>query len=571
MEEEITYEDLREIIKNYYKTYGPVTNALNSYHAFMQNSLPNIIKNNIISFVCMREGSIYFKTKHVISFGNVYYSPPKYIESVGTTKSKEEVNGLTFTSGTITLLTPMDARLRKLSYSLSVYVDIYHDIIKIDENNKEEKIKRKITEKVFIGDVPVMVKSMYCATRGTGVYSAEEISECPMDPGGYFIIKGGEKVIITQERMRYNHPMVFKYKVQDTYTYKIEIRCTSNTFTKLTINKIWINYKESKNNPILTIKIPYLRKDLPLGVLLKAYGIVTDKDVFDLIMDDENKNINEWIIKIIKNIINDSYFIIEKTEEYDKQKIIEEALYQIGYYSNNTIDRIDRMDIINYAKDLVYDEILCHIGTRKTNENCIYEKKLYLGYMLKKLIYTIRGDVSFEDRDNYENKRIENINELFSSLFNHYFRKMIKEMKSLLENFANDSRPVSIGTFFIKPKHITQGFIYHISNGVWTFSYPKKNNNMTKTGIATSLSRLCYASTLSHLNRTNVPIERQSKLIGPRKLQPSRVMKFCIAESPDGASIGLINNTTPLCRISIGSDSKYLMDIVYKYSKPLHL
>jgi len=625
--ENITLKDLRCLAKYYYQTCGAAGNAIRSYHKFMKYVVPQVFSEQVIRWTCTNKNSSYYNTVHEITFGELCFSPPKYTESnnislfdrVGEetrfSKVREYIKpgagSTNFLSNTVTLLTPNIARLRMLSYLLSIYVDIHYTYYRQDENGQRipGSEEETITPKVFVGEIPVMVRSDYCATKATGVCSMEELDECQNDPGGYFIINGGEKVLIPQERMRFNFPIVTKVIGPDKKKrYSLEIRCIENDFIKsAAINKIWIHYRINKSRPSLLVQIPYLRKQIPLGLLLKAYGIVTDKDVFEMITgipaevgyDDLNDEIREALL----SIINDSVFIEEilrnrkkkeleqclqdctSTEEFlaiqnelnslrkqpiPNSDIVEEALFQIGFYSNNKIERTNRKVVIHYAKNLVYDDIFSHVGTRKTNPYCIREKGYFLCYLIQKLLDTAIGKREPDDRDNFQHKRVENVCELFTVLLNFYLKKMIKEMWTQLKNFTNDGRPISINAFSIKSKHLSQGFVFHISNGNWSFDYPNRISKSSKTGVSAPLLRTCYAATLSHVGRTNVAVQRDSKLLRPRKLQSSRFMKFCPSESPEGQSIGLIGNLTPMCRLSIGCNPEAFIDIVYKYAKPLY-
>ena len=47
---------------------------------------------------------------------------------------------------------------------------------------------------VLIGRIPIMLRSRKCWLRGKSDRELEEVKECPYDPGGYFIVKGVEKV-----------------------------------------------------------------------------------------------------------------------------------------------------------------------------------------------------------------------------------------------------------------------------------------------------------------------------------------------------------------------------------------
>ena len=60
----------------------------------------------------------------------------------------------------------------------------------------------KSFEKKSLGKLPIMVGSKYCNTNNIPPDAKHEIDECKFDVGGYFIVKGKEKVLISQEKLK---------------------------------------------------------------------------------------------------------------------------------------------------------------------------------------------------------------------------------------------------------------------------------------------------------------------------------------------------------------------------------
>ncbi|OXB72139.1 UNVERIFIED_CONTAM: hypothetical protein H355_012706 [Colinus virginianus] len=58
----------------------------------------------------------------------------------------------------------------------------------------------------------MMLKSVYCWTKDLSQHDLSDVGECAYDQGGYFIINGGEKVLVAQERMASNFVYVFQKK-----------------------------------------------------------------------------------------------------------------------------------------------------------------------------------------------------------------------------------------------------------------------------------------------------------------------------------------------------------------------
>lgn len=60
------------------------------------------------------------------------------------------------------------------------------------EYTQGRKIQR--AKKVCIGRMPIMLRSRHCVLAGQADRDLAKLEECPYDPGGYFVVKGQEKV-----------------------------------------------------------------------------------------------------------------------------------------------------------------------------------------------------------------------------------------------------------------------------------------------------------------------------------------------------------------------------------------
>lgn len=82
-----------------------------------------------------------------------------------------------------------------------------------------------------------------------------------------------------------------------------------------------------------------------------------------------------------------------------------------------------------------------------------------------------------------------------------------------------------------------------------------------KTGVSQVLSRLTFASSLSHMRRLTTPLSKQGKLTKPRQLHNTHWGMVCPAETPEGQACGLVKNLTLMALVSVGSSST---DIIHK-------
>ena len=173
---------------------------------------------------------------------------------------------------------------------------------------------------------------------------------------------------------------------------------------------------------------------------------------------------------------------------------------------------------LEFTLDVLNNDLFPHC---KSKEQKIY----YLGYMTNKLLRFALGKIKTDDRDSYVNKRIDLCGPLLNNLFRNYFNKVVKDLqehiikeinngswrsKDEYENIINLTNIYKI----IKSTTIENGFKRALATG----DFGIKNINTNKVGVAQVLNRLTYISSLSHLRRINTPIDKNGKLIPPRKL-----------------------------------------------------
>ena len=221
--------------------------------------------------------------------------------------------------------------------------------------------------------------------------------------------------------------------------------------------------------------------------------------------------------------------------------------------------------------NLIKTEYLPHVG------NSFYKKALYTGYIIKKLINTYLGKIQIDDRDSYLNKRVDSPGVLLSALFRQYYTKMLKDFKTTLTKEFNNGSWKATNNFhdiinktniykLIKPTICENGMKYALATGNFGMK-----NTFNKVGISQLLSRLSYYSAISHLRRINTPIEKCGKLIAPRKLHTSQWGIICSAETPEGASVGVVKNYAMSAIITHTSSILPVMNEIKKFSDSIIL
>lgn len=301
----IENDDRWEIANCILKEKGIIQHQIESFNKFINNDINEIISstpNISYSWSNIKIKNINYssgKIEYIIR--NPHFNAPNMIECYG-----DEIN-----------IYPNDARIRSLTYSSVLTVDI-EEVITIG-NNKQSKIRND----VYIGKIPIMVKSDMCRLKGASIEELYRRKECPLDPGGYFIISGSERVIVSQETIALNHLMIYKLNQPKKYLYNAKIYSFSNS--KCGMFEIGI-----KKNETIYANFNYIDKEINVIILLMALGCKTDKEIFNVV-NIYNDNHNKIIAEILRKSFNEvSEFEEEKTKIcIDK---VEDALVCFIFY-----------------------------------------------------------------------------------------------------------------------------------------------------------------------------------------------------------------------------------------------
>ena len=534
-----------------------VNHQHSSYKQFIEKNLHDIIQQ-------FNPRKIYFnydanankhKTEVHIEFLNFNLGRPTIHENDGSFK----------------VMTPEIAKLRNLSYSAPLTLNIKltrivrsssNVILNPDTNDPietfdYEDIKHEVFNNINFGRIPIMVLGSNCVLTKKDGTTLEQNGECPYDLGGYFIIGGNEKVIISQERIAENDAFVFnnQKKIKGK---EIEIRCASDqVFSVVISNVIRYVYRDET----LEFDSPNFKMPIPIFLLMKALGVTTDKKLFEYITWNMEDKLGIFITSILKHSFEKFKKICSQNNINTNDDISKFNLIMLNYLKFKNSNREIKLSIedkLEYLQTVLETEILPHIGSS-------LDKKIkYIGYMCRKLILVNFEYLPYDDRDAYDNKRIDTPGVLLASQFRQCFNKLVKDMvKSLTREIKNNKSRRDIFDLItsnniykiIKPTIIDGGLKYALATGNWGVKANGKGN--IKAGTAQVLNRLSYQSFISHLRRVNSPSDKGSggKIVKPRKLHGTTWGYICPAETPEGQPVGLVKNMSIISKITNNSNS----------------
>jgi DNA-directed RNA polymerase II subunit RPB2 len=403
-----------------------------------------------------------------------------------------------------------------------------------------------------------MLKSDLCVLNQYKHLNHNETGECYMDPGGYFIINGSEKTCISQERAAENQ--IYCYNIEknnNKWCWKAEMKCIPDwkCISPKQIN-ILIASRNNGYGNALYLQIPRVKIPIPLFIIFRAFNIISDKEICELIMLDITKeNMKKMLISLKASII-------EANKVVSQEAAIKYIVANVIYTPMNMDKETGSKKKYEFAIEVLNNDIFPHCKTEK--------QKIYmLGYMTNILLQTSFGWLLESDRDSYVNKRVDLTGPLLNNLLRNYFNKLVKDMKKQIIREINTGSWKSNDDYeniitktniykIIKSTTIEQG----IKRALATGDFGIKQINSNKVGVAQVLNRLTYLSSLSHLRRVNTPIDKSGKLVPPRRLHNSTWGFLCPAETPEGQSIGIVKNLAYLAHITINSNSSGLYDYI---------
>lgn len=430
---------------------------------------------------------------------------------------------------------PSDARNRNLTYFIKVIARVtqYQDVIDVVTNEKVINQIGEPEENIPIANIPVMVNSRYCSLN---MHKGYDKTECRYDPGGYFIVNGSEKVIISQDRIIENKPLVFIRK-ESGVEYNV-VTINSRSYKPHGMSQI-INIRLKKDGDLL-IKVPII-SEVSIISLFRALGVQTDRDIINYCVYDERDfdmvNIMRSAIENCVDDNNDKILTQDQAIEFLLPKIRVTRKYSEHDKNIKNIQR--RM----HLQSLLNNSFLPHI------EGTQVEKAIYLGYMINKLLRVELGRLEADDRDSYLNKRIDLPGDLMMELFKQNYRKMLNECgRNFKKRNPSDEQAINIINQ-IRAGTIEQGMKVSLATGSW----------IHRKGVAQMLTRLSYLYTISFMTRLDTPggDVSSSKLTGPRHLHPSTSGFLCLFSTPEHAKVGLTKHFGLVTSVSIMTYSQY--------------
>lgn len=480
---EVTSDDLWEVMKSYWDEKGLVRQHLDSYNAFIDYGMQEVVNE----FGGVKPDIPDFEIK----FGRIRLGEPEFQEAHGQRKP----------------LYPMDARIRNLTYSAPIFLEM----IPVVKGIEQEPVE------VRIGELPVMLKSKICRLHGLSDEELIAHGEDPKDPGGYFIINGSERVIVSIEDLAPNRTLVESDERQNRYVAK----CFSYRHGYRALITV-----ERRKDGILYVSIPNVPGVIKFVYVMRALGLESDKDIVDAVSNNPE----------IQQVLFDN---LEDASDIQTQ---EEALDYIG---KKALPGQPKEYRLKRAQSIIDNNLLPHMGVSPEDR---IRKAYYLGMMALKVIELSLGLRREDDKDHYANKRLKLAGDLLKDLFRVAFGQLVKDMQyQLTKTYQRKGEKYTfqdIQRFVrnsVRPDVLTERIEHALATGAWPGG---------RTGVSQLLDRTNYMSTLSHLRRVTSPLDREQPHFEARDLHGTHWGRICPTETPEGPNCGLVKNLALMSQIT---------------------
>ncbi|PUZ49152.1 hypothetical protein GQ55_7G303000 [Panicum hallii var. hallii] len=493
----------KEASRSFFDEIGLISHQINSYNEFVSHGLQELFDS--LGEVIVDPGydpskKVSGSWKHaIIKFGRVKLEKPVFLSG------KDEVD---------IDLKPRHARLQNMTYASKIKVEVTIQVYSLEKSDKSKTGNDGFVQKrdfmnethwIYIGRLPVMVKSDLCL-----LHSHKE-SDCLFDAGGYFLVKGMEKVFIAQEQR-----CLSRLWIADRPCWTVSF------MSEIKRRRIYIKLVESTKSEDFSgskiISISFLYATMPIWLMFFALGISSDKEAFDVI---DMQDCDASVVNTISATIKESDGLCEGFRKSDKARQYVDKLVK-----NSRFPPAESFD--DYVDKFLFPDIS---GYRN--------KALFLGYMVKCLLMAFIGKRKCDNKDDFRNKRLDLAGELLGRELRAHIRHAERRMIKAIQRDLNSDRELQDLARYLDASIVTNGLNRAFSTGSWCHPY-KRNERCS--GIVATLRRTNPLQMMSDLRKTRQRVAYAGKAGDARYPNPSYWGKLCFMSTPDGENCGLVKN-----------------------------
>ncbi|KAF4694936.1 DNA-directed RNA polymerase III subunit RPC2 [Perkinsus olseni] len=530
-----TWADKWELLPAFLEARGLVKQHIDSFNYFVTTEIKDIVLAESNRRITSDVDPNWF-----LEFHDVHVGAPSYrgvLQHVQTT--------------------PMMCRIRDMTYASDILVDISYV--------RGREVVRK--NGVCVGRLPVMLRSKLCRLHDATTEQMERMQECPHDPGGYFIIKGTEKVLLMQEQLSNNRIIV-------EMDAKKMVQAVVTSSTADNKSRTVVCFKSELSG--LFVKHSAFTELIPAVIMLRAMGMESDQEIVQMV-GTEKCHVDGMILSL-QDAHATGVFSQQQALEYlgnklkirrqpaappplsQRHRIIGSAGTSPGSTDATERKMGEALEVLVCLLVGIPGGIMDKGGATKPLD--FSGKCRFLCLMMRRALDARSDSTLLDDRDYYGNKRLELAGQLIALLFEDLFKSMNTEIKKsvdmrLTKYFQQtSSASARAGRSMVGPdsgypdvlrdidsERITRGMNRAISSGNWNI----KRFRIDRSGVSQRspvepfastastlqvLSRFSFIAALGAMTRVKSQFEKSRKLAGPRALQPSQWGMLCPSDTP---------------------------------------
>lgn len=538
---------IRRALESYVHQMGFTFHHETAFEHFLHYMLPKIIAEQSPINVVWKKRELL----HQIHFGHVCIKRPTVKEA----------------DGFIREILPNEAHMRKQTYNLDVLVDITHVIYKstrsgeahssssffstapnvkttkgkgVPRSTKSQglqkikllRVEEKLHRSVLFCQLPCMLGSTACRLYRNLKF--------PTRPLGTFQINGHPKVVIPRDTMRQNTPCVLK----TTKSLRCEVRSihAKKIRSTSTLNIYFIMGQGAA--PEIKVQVPFIDPCIPLTVIFRLLGVKTITEMSRLIAPD-NTELRDRVQRMLS------------LDQSNTDLMSEDELYDWINLSGTGVKQKSRK--IPSMRNIFANEFLPHCvvdGVEKKQS-----KAFYLAYCVRKLVLVGFKQQAPDDQDDFRMKRCERVGIALGRLLRQLVRSSIRTLRAQIFKAVESQKYLNVVGELLNPNSITSKVKRAFATGNWMVQKTAAQTN--QSGNCQVLNTMNITSINSQLRAMDTPINRDCKQPQPRQLHKTAWGVNCAAETPEGRSVGLLNNQVSVSQVRCGTPSQCLIDTIW--------
>lgn len=409
------------------------------------------------------------------------------------------------------------------------------------ENEKESTeeieigpgVMHRVQPRVYLTILPVMLGSRMCRLYGLPNQRLIELGESIHEPGGFFLLRGKERVIIPQKNLGKNTLFITK---EDDGVVGTLHACMESVDVSRVVNKITITHDKELHDMAIRFQVNQIfasQKGVPIGVMLAILGMTDWVEVVDTISGFSRIDVTV-VTKFMRSCENETIASLEKK---DDPSIFTAAWTWLGEHvsAKQRMRTTDPLPAQVDAKRVAAQEVVHHFVLPHVQDGIpamqspddfwavCRIKALTLCHLVGQTLRVLMKLDEPTDRDRMEHKRYEMPGILMLKLFRTLLRPQLSDFRTQIINMDKNNKPIDIVGAMCSER-LQKGIASALQNGKFQLSKRgggRQSSSSSTAGVSQAITRINPLTHISHLRKTATQGTRKIPA-GARQLHPSQ-------------------------------------------------